>query len=399
MTSPEGHTDNMRTICGYRLSDDQIPALGEFVDRFRADALRILSRNYSIAVADEAVRRIDFHRSSISPRDSDASPIREATALVRDLAVDNESDLDLDCRVVVHFVDGHVLLRLADGIGPYRQILEAQPGITPYHLGPQPDPITPEWAEREARWDAAFPTPRLGVGLSFQLIDGTLPAPRWTSVKRAVPAYDKRIKRTTRAWLWNASSFKATNDLASFRSWLATPKGKASYQETQRLIERLLITDFERDDLVQYGDIPDTRRSKPRPFNGAQATGSPGPIDHADIMESSDGRVFVAVMDANLSPEDRLFLQVAEQTLSFVQAGKDYGQIAGVPNAAIDLLRGTKEVTVVEIRRVGGRKELKAKHVALIRDASPADDLSAVMNRWRSNAKASTKPQAKWADR
>lgn len=390
----------MRPICGYRLSNAAIPALGSFFEGFRSDALRILSRNYSIAVADELARRLDLHRAKLAIQDEAANPLRDATNAIRTLVADPQNDLDLDCRVVAHFVNDQVLLRLAAGVKSYRHILEAQPGLTPFHLGREPDPVTPEWQERADAWAAAFPNPRLGMGLTFQLLDGTLPAPRWSSVKRSLPNVEVRVRRTTRAWLWNASAFKADNDLANFRAWLSTQKGKKSYFDAARLIERSLLADPDRDQLTIYGPPPESSRPRARPLS-QPAAGTAGPVDHADVMETADGHVFVAIMDANLSPEDRLFLQVAQQTISFVQAGKDFGQVADVPNAAIDLLRGTKQVTVVEIRNVGGRKELKARHVAIIRDASPADDISTSLSRWRRSAtkSAGTTPDKKWAEK
>lgn len=387
----------MRPICGYRLSDEKTQHLGPFFEQFRSDALRMLSRHYSIAVADETARRIDLHRAKLERQDPEANPLRDATGVIRELATSSGGDLDLDCRVVVHFVNGQILLRLANGIKPYRHVLEAQPGISPFHLTREPEPVTAEWSERAAIWSSAFPTPRLGMGLTFQLLDGTLPTPRWTTVKRSLPSFDVRVRRTTRAWLWNASAFKSGEDYAGFRSWLATPKGKASHQDAARMIERLLVDDLEKEQLTVYGNPPDSRKAKPRPFNTAVSS-NPGLIDHADVLESSDGRVFIAIMDANLSPEDRLFLQVTEQTISFVQGAKDYGQVSGVPNAAIDMLRATREVTVVEIRTIGGRKEMKAKHVAIIRDASPTGELETALSRWRSSAKPSTSKK-QWAER
>lgn len=388
----------MRTITGYRLSITGIAELQEFVDGFRNDALRVMSRHYCHAVADEAVRRIDLHKLALQPREPAGNPVHDATLVVRELVAAGSRDrgLDFDCELSLHLTSDGALIRLVNGHRLFRPLLESRAGVSPFHwateFSDESGYSRQTWEERGKVWASAFPTPRLGVGLTFHLLDGTLPMPRWTSVRRALPELEIRLRRTARAKLWNISPHRATNDISAFRAWLATAAGKRAYHDARSLAARLLPVDFERPDLIAYGEVP-----KPKPLAAKARVSAPAPqgakpIDHADVLETPDGRVFVAVMDAGLSTDDRLFLQLSGQHLSFIQAGRDFGQVGSVPFSAVEMLRAAREVTVVEIRHYGASKELKAKHSAMIRDATPETDLAATMQRWRGSKTANSQP-------
>jgi len=373
----------MRSITGYRVTTTGMAEFGALLGGFRADAMRVMTRRYCEAVADEATRLLDLHRMSVARRPSDANPIHEAVAAVRAIAAGKDDPLGLDCRLCLQFSGGQPLLRLAHGAARYGDLLASRPGLEPAHWPAEHDPETmdlAEWERRGELWSQAFPAPRLGVGMTFRLLDGNLPTPRWTSVRRAAPAFDYRLRRAARAKLWKHTPFSEEQDFAGFREWLSTPKGKAAYAEARRFGNLALPRELEQEDLVSYATPKRTRPALAKPVEAGEA---PRFIDHADVLQTAEGRVFVAIMDAGLSADERLFLQISDRHLSFVQSGRDFGQVAPMPYSAMDMLRGNREVTVVEIRRVGSRNELKARHTAIVRDASPEGDFTTTMQRWR----------------
>src|SRR5690606_26347345 len=137
---------------------------------------------------------------------------------------------------------------------------------------------------------------------TFRLLDGRLPTPRWTSVRRAVPDFDLRMKRAIRFRLWVQGTFAQTNDYAGFRDWLASPRGKAAYAEAKRLADRMLPRDLDQEDLVSYAT---RKRSRPVLSRPQEPGSGPQFIDHADVLQTSEGRVFIAIMDAGLSDDQR----------------------------------------------------------------------------------------------
>ncbi len=117
------------------------------------------------------------------------------------------------------------------------------------------------------------------------------------------------------------------------------------------------------------------------------------------MIESGDGRIFVAVMDAGLASDERVHIQVVERHIAFVQNGVHYGGIPDCPLAAVDLLRDNREAVVVELRRGAGRREIKARHVALVRDDGRLDTYSAAMASFRNAAERSRRiKQTQWAE-
>jgi hypothetical protein len=93
-------------------------------------------------------------------------------------------------------------------------------------------------------------------------------------------------------------------------------------------------------------------------------------IDHADVVVSGDGRTFVAVPNVGLDPEARVFVQVSEKDVSISQGGVQFGTVTNVPRAAVDHLRMCDTVTLVEVEHADGRRLLRARHVAIVKDIS-----------------------------
>ena len=106
--------------------------------------------------------------------------------------------------------------------------------------------------------------------------------------------------------------------------------------------------------------------------------------------------MFIAVMDAGLSSNDRLYIQVSDGQISFSQSGTHFGSVTDVPHAAIDMLRGVDEAVVVEIRQFGDRKEVKAKHIAMVRNTMISDQVDATMTRWAKNVSGVLSEEETW---
>jgi hypothetical protein len=106
-------------------------------------------------------------------------------------------------------------------------------------------------------------------------------------------------------------------------------------------------------------------------------------IDHADIVKSSDGRIFVAVPFVGLDTEDRVFLQVADNEIVVTQNAKQFGHVGNVSRSAVDLLRECKTVTMVEVEIANGKRLLRAKHVAIVKDISLTENVSRLFGQLR----------------
>jgi hypothetical protein len=368
-----------------------------------------MSRRLERAVAAEATRFLDEHRIGVCIRPSDDSPLRDAIASVRKTFEDCYDDpldaVDFDCEVKMYVANGFALASFDHGNDDYLKLFRTRDGVRPYDWRPDaPRPAevdVKDWREREAAWREALfsedgKTARLGAGLLFHLVDGRLPAPKWPQVRKAAPAAETRLRRAARLIAWAGKSGTATppdaRQASEFRKWLGTRDGVAAYDEARRRALAAIPTQIGREELARYGDKTAVRKR-----SVAAKADAPKPIDHADIYEATDGRVFVVVWDAGFDEHERIHVQINGDQASFVQSGLDFGTLQKIPSAALDLLRGARDATVVEVRNFGDRKEVKAKHVAMVRNTSLSDGIGAAMTRWRSNAATPAKEDT-WAE-
>ncbi len=367
--------------------------LASFLDGFRRDALRVLARRFTLTVADDAARRIDLHRAGVDVRDASASPLKDAVASIRSalakVGEDPPPELDLDMELQVHVLADAVLARLAFGNPDYLRLLSSRPGVRPYDWSHSarrpPDVPEAEWRERGALWSTADAQPRLGAALSMRMLDGRIPAPKWPQVQRLSPPLDLRVRRTAKALAWKERSRSmsapgSAEEAVAFSRWLQAPEGARTYDRARRLAEAALPKDIGRDQLIAYGS------SRSPAQRAAAIPEGVRPIDHADVYEAVDGQVFVVVWWCGLTGTDRVYVQVSDRQVDFVQAGKHYGSVPDAPHAALDILAMSREVTLVEMRRFGDRVEVKAKHVAIVRNTTLSDTLGGTMRRWRDSA-------------
>ena len=385
----------------YELSDPS--SLGELVAGVRAALLGVFTRRYGQAVGDELAWRIDLHCAGVRQGSAGGNPFKESLSHIRDLAAGGNS-LDLFPAIRFHLVGSEALLSVESGGQDYIDALSGYPGLVDdgTYPGTPPDGMTPaQAARREASWAAIQSSP-LGKGLLFSLVEGSLPAMRFASARRYLPAFEARCRRTARALILKQKTgapFPSDGPAArDFKRHLATARGKDELDRQVARLARLLPRAFDQDSAQSYPTPRPIAKATRQPAAPRVPMDAPRSIDHADVLESSDGRIFVAVLYAGLSNEDRLHIQVTERQMAFVQNGISFGGVVDVPQSAIDLLRRSSEAIVVEVRKGGAEREVKARHVAVVRDDSLNGALDTAMMGLRNFAARTRAKQAAWME-
>lgn len=392
---------------GYRIRLEEPGSLGDFVSSLRSASLRVFARRYGVALADEVARRIDLSRAGVDVREADASPLRESVEQMRSVFAGGgraAAGLGLDLRLRFHLVGAEALVRVEDGHADFLAEVEGLPGVLDASFpanGPPEGLPAAEWEERRGLWEAALSGPPLASGLGFRLVEGGLPSLRYAALRRHFPQHDVRCRRTARALLFlRRTGEQVPRDAAQardFRRYLDTAKGQAALDQEVRHLARVLPNPVDQASVLRYGQVPEPRTAPVA--EPAPPPCQPSPIDHADVIESGDGRIFVAVMDAGLATDERIHIQVVERHVAFVQNGIHFGGIPDVPHKAVDLLRESREAIVVELSRVPGRREIKARHVALVRDDGRPDVYTAAMANFRNAAERNRRVQsAQWME-
>lgn len=360
-------------VDGYRLRVRDIRDLSQVMEGFRADALRILARSYGRLVAHEAVRLADLHAIGIpDPSSTTAGPLADANEAMRKayLEAAGNGEFDLNCEVVIYLVGDAVLARFLSGNASYRKAWEARREVVRWGWSrsvERPKGLSEHnWKIREICWRNALAKSGLGSGLRFILLEGAPPELGWGGVRRYLPTIDERIRALASAVQPGASPREASRDamlaigrdLAGRLPHEITREMLASYSACRRPQRRF------------------KRMQEPQEERKAQ-------IDHADVVQSSDGRVFIAVPFVGLSTDDRVFIHVGDNHVAVVQNATQYGHVGNVPRAAVDLLRTCNTVFLVEVERRDGRRLLRARHIAIVRDISLQESVFRSLGRWR----------------
>lgn len=373
----------MTAADGYRLKVKEVRDLSVVMDGFRTDALRLLARSYGRLVAADSVRRLDLHVLGRPDPTSAESPIADANLAVRKAyasAADGDADLDLNCEVLLHLVGDAVLARFVSGNSEYRKAWESRREVHRWGWSEgeeRPKGISERnWKIREICWRNAHSKPGLGSGLRFVLIEDGLPQIGWGGIRRYLPTMDERVKAVAPAIL--AAKGRNASEM--------TPE---SLTEFRRRLALSLPRELTKDHLASYPSAQSQRTAqRNRQQKNDDAPVKSAQIDHADVVQSSDGRVFVAVPYVGLDPEDRVFVQVADNHIAITQNATQWGYVSGVARIATDLLRECKSVILVEVERKDGRRLLRAKHVAIVKDISLVENVSRTLGRWRTKGLA-----------
>jgi hypothetical protein len=379
----------MATRDGFSIALDGPAALSEFMGLLRRDAMRVFARLYGAVLADEVARRVDGHRSGLAPGGEAASPLRDALTHLRQAHAKAGAGSPLralDLRLRLLPVRAGFVVAFEEGHPDYRSSLLGMHGMSDLCMADARPPEVPEeeWGARSSAWEEALGGPPMGRGLVFRLVEDGLPSVRYAALVRSFPGHEARCLRTAQA-------------IAIARGASGDGARDAIDREVRRLV-RVLPRELSEEDIRAYPQPRQPQRRRPAEPPRAAEDG-PRLIDHADILESSDGRIFVAVNDAGLDPDERVHIQVVDRYVSFVQGTTHFGGVPDAPYAAVEMLRRSREVFVVELRRVDGRREVKARHEALVRDDSLPDLFKLGMSGFRNSAaRARRRANVQWME-
>lgn len=359
----KGDFSEMKSADGYRLNIRRIQDFARVTEGFKADALRILARRYGKEVAARAVLLHDLHAVGVGDNHA-SSVIRVACEDIRKRYPAGPNGLphaELNCLINYIFFESAVLAVYRHGAGVYRKSFESRREVIRWAWSAgveKPSSLSVKnWKERERVWTEVLKQPALAPGLSFRLVDTTLPTIGWGAIRRYIPSNEDRVVSLLKT---------ADGGQKELRAALAPVLARGMTKE--------VLLGIPRKPSVKP-KVEKTRKVTARPKKSASnGNGNPDEfekadqIDHADVIKASDGRIFLAVPYVGLDKEARVFIKVSDGVMSIDQNSISYGYVSKIPRPALDILAGTKTVTVVEVGKSGGKKLLRAKHVAIVRN-------------------------------
>lgn len=360
----------MDAMKGYRLKTATIADLSGLIDGYRRDAMKVLARDYARLVARKAVGELDLSLAGGGRRRQDligwASSEVAAHLAQKDFVVNGR---DLNCRIQFDVVREAVLARFLSGNSEYLRLWENRKDVVKWHWerGERPTGISEKnWDSRRRFWIEATKKPSIGAGFKFILIDEALPSLGWNGIHRYVPDFESRVAACVdrlAAAQGGAASLKKT-ELEKIRQRVreAIPEKPSKDHFANRTAPP---------SAVRHQSLVKIDAVKPAvPSAHVQTPAQRSMVDHADVVVSGDGRTFVAVPYVALAPDARVFIQVSEKDVSISQGGVQYGTVTNVPRDAVSHLRMCDTVTLVEVEHADGRRLLRARHVAIVKDIS-----------------------------
>ncbi|NTF17495.1 hypothetical protein G6L37_03715 [Agrobacterium rubi] len=356
----------MDEMKGYRLKVGAISDLSRLMDSYRREIMKILARDYARLVARRAVTDLDLVRLGIIKSHPDI--IGRASSETSRMMNDKDyviNGRDLNCKIQLYLVENAVLARFLSGNAEYLRLWENRKDVIRWNWSPEgrPSGVTErDWGVRQKIWEAATRKPTLGSGVKFVLVDEALPILGWNGIHRYTPEYDARV-------------LLCLDRLAKSHGQTVATMKKS---ELEKLRHRVKATIIERPAKENFADPtamgggvpakPTVKVSVTKPAETRSASAKLAMIDHADVVLGNDGRTFVAVPHVGMAADTRVFLQLSGSSVTISQAGILFGTVTNVPRAAIDHLRMCDTVTLVEIEQTNGRRLLRAKHVAIVKD-------------------------------
>lgn len=364
----------MKPADGYRLNIRRMQDFTRVTQGFRSDAMRLLARRYGREVAVQAVLMHDLSRIGLG-EDHGADIIRKACEIVRGKHPSGRGGVphaDMNCIVNYFLLENAVLAIFRHGAGAYRKAFEARREVSRWAWsadGKRPQGISEKsWRERELFWKEALKQPGLAPGLSFRLIETTLPIMGWANIRRYVPTVEDRVKAVLTAGDGKEADLrKAMTNVVARKLTKEVLLGAEPLSPVKRPV-------------TQKPERKKTDEKKAPPSGEPEKAAQ---IDHADVIKASDGRIFLAVPYVGLNEDDRVFIKITDGVLSVDQNGVSFGTVSRIPRVALDLVSGTKTVTIVEVARLGGKRLLRAKHVAMVRDMRIAGQTIEVLGAYK----------------
>jgi len=356
----------MDEVKGYRLKVGAISDLSRLMESYRREIMKILARDYARLVARKAVTDLDFARLGVAKSHPDM--IGRASSETARMLNDRDYVLngrDLNCKIQLYLVENAVLARFLSGNAEYLRIWENRKDVIrwSWSASGRPSGVTErEWLARERFWGLATRKPTLGAGVKFVLVDEALPILGWSGIHRYTPDYDARVAL-------------CLERLAQAHGQTPATMKKADLEKLRQRIKATIIEKPAKENFIDPTSMGGRPPARPvvkiavtKPAETRPATSRAAMIDHADVVLGNDGRTFVAVPHVGMADDTRVFLQLSGSSVTISQAGILFGTVTSVPRAAIDHLRMCDTVTLVEIEQTGGRRLLRAKHVAIVKD-------------------------------
>lgn len=356
----------MDEIKGYRLKVGAISDLSRLMDSYRREVMKILARDYARLVSRKAVTDLDLARLGLVKSHPDIIG-RAGNETARML---NDKDYvingrDLNCKIQIYLVENAVLARFLAGNSEYLKAWENRKDVIRWNWSPdgRPAGVTErDWQSREKLWEAATRKPTLGAGVKFVLVDEALPVLGWNGIHRYTPEYEGRVAL-------------CVERLAQAHGQTSATAKKSDLEKMRQRVRAAIIEKPAKEhfaDPTSSGGSPPVRPNVKiavtKPPETKSSPAKAAMIDHADVVLGNDGRTFVAVPHVGMASDTRVFLQLSGNSVTISQAGILYGTVTNVPRAAIDHLRMCDTVTLVEIEQSSGRRLLRAKHVAIVKD-------------------------------
>ncbi|OAH27931.1 hypothetical protein AX289_09970 [Methylorubrum populi] len=372
-----------RERIGWIFAAGQVADFARAMAAVRQEVSRAGAGLLAAEAADASMRLLDLHHAGIVERDPEGSPLADAVQDLRGRRAGERarSRYDVTLDVVLSFatVGDRILIVPTCVPATLLRTLGGRDDLLPAAWSPGPPPrgiAEREWRARGEIWAAYDALPRLGRDLVLDLFGDRLPNPSVKSVLRRLPSLAERAERTALAKLCSQRFNRPEPPGAQgavLAEWLRSGEGRAAFADARRDIAALLQDRPGEASLAKYGE---RRRAR-----APRQTG-PVPIDHADIMQTHDGRTFMAVMDAGLAPNARVFVQVGDNFVTVVQNSLVKGQIDRIPKFAMDILRGFSDIILVELRWEGDRRVPKAQHRAIVNDIGERGMFDASVSRW-----------------
>jgi hypothetical protein len=362
----------MDGIVGYRLKVGAIADLARLMESYRREIMKILARDYARLVARRAVTDLDLSRLGIAkPHPDVISKASLETAKMlheRDYVLNGR---DLNCKIQFHLVENAVLARFLSGRPEYQRIWDNRKDVIRWNWNPDNKPgniSEREWQSRAKLWEAATRKPTLGAGLKFILIDEELPTLGWSGIHRYLPEYEARVTL-------------CVDRLAQSMGMSVSAMRKPEVEKLRQRVKASILEKLTKENFLDPtatgspNQRPKVSVAVSKPKIEASSAPKAAMIDHADVILGNDGRTFVAVPHVGMAADTRVFIQLSNNNISISQGGILFGNVTSVPRAAIDHLRMCDTVTLVEIEQTNGRRLLRAKHVAIVKDITMFDTM------------------------
>lgn len=367
----------------YRLNIHGFTEFSDFMEGWRGKSLSILSEAYAGMVARKAFEIHDTISLGVSEADGDI--IKAAGRFVRKAQAGNKGLVpyaNLNCAINIYFVKGAILARFTHGNEAYRKAWERTPEVVEWawRPGARPQGISDKaWRMRGRYWEEVQKKNSFGLGMKFILIDNRLPDLPWANIRRHKPDMETRIRQCMEIIEAAPPSEFAGMKKEKMRTLIA---GKLKQKVTEEDFVTV-IKEKARANSVKKPSGAKGKSIKHEVKRKTQHDDKASQVDHADILVALDGQIFIAVPYVGFEKSSRVFVQAGDNHLAFSQNGTQYGYVTDVKKSALDVLRGTKTVTLVEVglSSKGNKRLLRAKHVAIVSDIGLSESFGVAMAR------------------